>query len=71
MITCRDSGGPAELVEDGVNGLLCDPTPASVAGALRRLTDDRPLAQRMGENGRLRAQTLNWPDAVRQLTEVP
>src|SRR5918995_584241 len=28
VITCRDSGGPAELVEDGINGLVCDPSPA-------------------------------------------
>ena len=24
VVTCRDSGGPAELVEDGVTGLVCD-----------------------------------------------
>ena len=31
VITCRDSGGPAELVRDGETGLVCDPTPASLA----------------------------------------
>ena len=25
VITCRDSGGPAELVEDGVTGFVCEP----------------------------------------------
>ena len=28
VITCVDSGGPAELVRDGETGLVCDPTPA-------------------------------------------
>ena len=31
VITCRDSGGPAELVEDGVNGFVCEPTPEALA----------------------------------------
>ena len=31
VITCRDSGGPAELVEDGVSGFVCEPTPQSLA----------------------------------------
>ena len=28
VITCRDSGGPTELVRDEHTGLVCDPTPA-------------------------------------------
>ena len=31
VVTCRDSGGPAELVEDGVNGFVCEPTPEALA----------------------------------------
>jgi glycosyltransferase involved in cell wall biosynthesis len=49
VVTCRDSGGPAELVRDGVNGFVCDPTPTSLAVALRRLLEDPALAERMGE----------------------
>ena len=30
VITCRDSGGPAELVKDGVNGFVCEPTPEAL-----------------------------------------
>ena len=68
VITCRDSGGPAELVEDGVSGLVCDPTPQSLASALRKVTDDRGLAERMGGEAFEAGAKLNWPDAVRQLT---
>jgi glycosyltransferase involved in cell wall biosynthesis len=68
VVTCRDSGGPAELVRDGVEGVVVDPTPASLAGALRRLVDDRALAERMGSAAFEAGQKLNWPDAVRQLT---
>ena len=68
VITCRDSGGPAELVQDGVNGLAVDPTPQALARALRQLTDDRSLAERMGEAAHATGAKLNWPDTVRQLT---
>ena len=43
-----DSGGPAELVEDGLSGFVCEPTPESIALAMRRLADDPSLAERMG-----------------------
>ena len=51
VITCRDSGGPAELVRDGVNGVICEPTPEALGRAMRRLADDRALAERMGDRG--------------------
>lgn len=68
VITCRDSGGPAELVEHDVNGIICDSTPASLAAALRRAMDDRPLAERLGAAAYTAAAKLSWADAVRQLT---
>ena len=52
VITCVDSGGPTEFVDDGVNGLVCAPEPAALAEAMSRLAADRPLAARMGDAGR-------------------
>ena len=68
VVTCRDSGGPAELVQDGVNGLICDPTPDALAVALKRLTDDRAAAESMGRAAHESAQRLQWAEAVRVLT---
>lgn len=68
VITCRDSGGPAELVRDGSNGFICDPAPAALASALRRLADDRALAERMGAEAHADGARLNWADTVRHLT---
>jgi glycosyltransferase involved in cell wall biosynthesis len=70
VVTCRDSGGPAELVRDGVNGFVCDPTPPSLAAALRKVMDDRALAERMGAEAAQTAARMTWPDAVTQLTAV-
>jgi glycosyltransferase involved in cell wall biosynthesis len=67
VVTCRDSGGPAELVEDEVNGLICDPSPPALAVALRRVMTDG-TAERMGTAAFGAAARLNWPDAVRMLT---
>ena len=68
VITCTDSGGPAELVEDGVSGFVCaaDARRRS-ARAMRRLADDRSLAERMGIAAFAAGSRLTWPETVRQL----
>jgi glycosyltransferase involved in cell wall biosynthesis len=67
VLTCRDSGGPAEIVRDGVNGFVTDPTPEAMARGLRRLMDDRTEAIRLGEAGAADAARMTWPDAVATL----
>jgi glycosyltransferase involved in cell wall biosynthesis len=67
VVTCRDSGGPAELVVDGVSGFICEPTPDALARALRTIADDRPLAERMGQQAFNAGARLTWADTVRQL----
>ena len=68
VVTCRDSGGPAELVVDGANGFVCEPTPPSLGRALRTLSDDVALAERMGAEAFRAGSKLNWPETIRQLT---
>jgi glycosyltransferase involved in cell wall biosynthesis len=67
VVTCADSGGPAELVRDGVNGLICGATPESVAGALGALMGDRRLAERLGAAGQEVASAMTWDRAVSTL----
>jgi glycosyltransferase involved in cell wall biosynthesis len=68
VVTCRDSGGPAELVEDHVTGFIAEPDPQSLAVALGRVMNDVTTARAMGERAFAAGAQLNWPDAVRQLT---
>ena len=68
VITCRDSGGPAELVEDDVSGLVCEPTPQALASALARVMGDVMMAERLGAAAFARATTLNWQETVARLT---
>ena len=70
VVTCHDSGGPAELVIDGLHGYVCDPTPDSVARRLKMLWDDPSLAERLGSAAVARGRELTWPETVRQLTAL-
>lgn len=67
VVTCSDSGGPAELVQDRINGFVTAPTPESLASALRKLADDPPLAERLGSAGYETGAKLTWPETIRQL----
>jgi len=55
-------GGASEAVEDGVTGLLVDPSDVGeIANAIVRVLEDEELARRLGENGRTRArQQPDW-----------
>ncbi len=70
VVTCTDSGGPTELVRDGVTGLVVEPTPDALASALARLADDRALAERLGEAGGAAAAELTWPRTLERLVIV-
>jgi glycosyltransferase involved in cell wall biosynthesis len=67
VVTCLDSGGPAELVRDGETGLVCEPTPSSVAVGLARLMDDPALAERLGAAAAAVAAAMSWSAAVKRL----
>jgi glycosyltransferase involved in cell wall biosynthesis len=70
VVTCTDSGGPAELVHDGVEGFVTPPTPEALAPALARLAADEPLASRMGEAGLQAVAGMTWSRAVERLVVV-
>jgi glycosyltransferase involved in cell wall biosynthesis len=69
VITCSDSGGTLELVEDGVNGLVAAPEPAALASAMDRLRGDPEAAARMGEHAHrtLQLKDISWDTVVSSL----
>ena len=67
VVTCTDSGGPAELVADNVNGKVCAPRAEALASALRELMDDGAAAERMGRAGLDRVSGMTWSDATGKL----
>jgi glycosyltransferase involved in cell wall biosynthesis len=67
VLTCHDSGGPAELVRDGETGFVTDPAPEALARAMRTIVDDRTRAMRLGEAGAAIAARMTWAGALQKL----
>jgi glycosyltransferase involved in cell wall biosynthesis len=70
VLTCRDSGGPAELVRDGHTGTICEPDPEALAGCIARVMDDVAFAERIGSAAAAQVATMTWPKAIRELMIV-
>ena len=68
VVTATDSGGPAELVEHGGNGLVAAPTAEAVAEQLDLLARDRGQAERLGQAALLASRQHTWDRAVEFLT---
>jgi glycosyltransferase involved in cell wall biosynthesis len=67
VVTTTDAGGVLDWVDDGVTGLVVEPTPDAIGAALDRLAGDPGLAARLGAAGRARAGALDWPSVVATL----
>ena len=65
LISTR-AGGPKSIVVEGINGLLVTPgANRELAAALLRLSIDKELAERMGEEARLMASEHTWERVAR------
>jgi glycosyltransferase involved in cell wall biosynthesis len=67
VVTLRDSGGPLEFVEDGVNGAVVESTPETLAEAINRYAGDKLLAASHGAAGRARAAAVTWDGVIEKL----
>ena len=69
VITCTDSGGTLEVVEDGVTGYVVPPDHKAIAEAMDKLFTDKNNAQRMGDNGlgKIHSLNINWDSTIQRL----
>jgi glycosyltransferase involved in cell wall biosynthesis len=67
VITCADSGGPAELVRSDENGLVAAPEPAALAAAMADLTSSPARAETLGRVAKADADRMSWDEVVRRL----
>lgn len=64
-------GGPLDVIEDGVDGLLIEPrNPAVLAAAVTRLLSDQDCAVRLGENAARKARQYSIEHHTRAISEV-
>lgn len=70
VITCRDSGEPARIVEDGRTGFVCNPEPQSLALAMEEVARDPDRARQMGEVGVASIVGLTWAKIAANLRDA-
>jgi glycosyltransferase involved in cell wall biosynthesis len=71
VITCRDSGGTLEMVDDGVNGFVAAAEAKELAEAMDRLMEDRPRAMKFGGAGyeKLMSMNISWDRVIKSLVQ--
>ncbi len=67
VLTCMDSGGPAEIVSVGRSGYALLPEPFQIAQQLDVWAESPELAARMGENGEADVRPVRWDACVEKL----
>jgi glycosyltransferase involved in cell wall biosynthesis len=67
VVTCADSGEPARLVRDGVNGFICAPEASAMAERLDWLVDHPEAARRMGASGPDVVASIVWDNVCDRL----
>jgi len=71
VITCSDSGGTLELIDDGINGLIVHPEPQAIAEAMDKLFYNKDMAKKMGRAGRekLISADISWDNVIEKLVK--
>ena len=69
VLTLNDSGGTNELVEDGNNGLILEPTAEALAEGMERCWADRARARDLGQAAleTLARRHIDWDHVVERL----
>jgi glycosyltransferase involved in cell wall biosynthesis len=67
VIVCRDGGGLAGIVHDGVDGLVVEPDGPSIATAIERVCGDVELREELSRGALATAATYTWRRAADQL----
>ncbi|TAL40905.1 MAG: glycosyltransferase [Salinibacterium sp.] len=71
VLTTTDSGGVLELVVDGQNGFVTEPSPEALAEAMDRLHRDRAASEKLGvaAHERIGELGITWSNVVSRLLE--
>ncbi len=67
VITCVDSGGPAELVANGKSGYVLLPDPHFIARQIDVLAENQDLATRMGAIAEQSTRGITWESTLSRL----
>jgi glycosyltransferase involved in cell wall biosynthesis len=70
VITCSDSGGSLEFVEEAINGYIVEPDPKQIAQKIDLMVQNG-LYQQLGERGykKIHNMNLSWDVVIKKLVE--
>jgi glycosyltransferase involved in cell wall biosynthesis len=70
VITCSDSGGSLEFVDEGVNGYIAEPKPEEIAKKIDMIIQN-DTSRKMGERGyeKIKQLNLSWDTVIKKLVE--
>jgi glycosyltransferase involved in cell wall biosynthesis len=69
VITCDDTGGVLEFVEDRKNGLICTVDPQQIGQAMNALCLNPKLSSEYGNNGYEAVKDIKWDTVIDKLTQ--
>jgi glycosyltransferase involved in cell wall biosynthesis len=69
VITCSDSGEPARIVKNEVNGFVVEPQPEKIAEKINYCIEHPAEASRLGEAGYQSVQEITWQNVVHRLLD--
>ena len=67
VVTTVDAGGPLEVVTDGENGRVCEPTARDVAAACSWFSEHRGQARAFGLAGQGLAKQITWDRVIERM----
>jgi glycosyltransferase involved in cell wall biosynthesis len=69
VITTTDSGGPTELIDDGIHGYVVSPEPGAIGARAELLARHPRVARRLGRAAHARAVNVGWDHVVSTLLD--
>jgi glycosyltransferase involved in cell wall biosynthesis len=71
VITCKDSGCPANFVKNGQCGYIVEPSAVEIAAKMDIMYQNSNLSKEMGQNAKLRLKELdiNWDTVIMSLVQ--
>jgi len=70
VIACSDGGGYAELIQDGKTGFIVEPNGKAIACAIKRLTEDHDMLDRMSKDAYEFSRRYSWKNSFSEFEAI-
>lgn len=70
VITCNDSGGVLEFVEDNKSGFVCETEAEKIGEKIQEIWIDKNLCTEFGNLGFEKVKDISWDNVIDKLTET-